>query len=144
MDRYTLGDIKPLQGSVLYLALEDGDRRLRSRIDKLLPHDIPEWPDTLRLVTEWRRVDQGGLDDIRKWVADERAAGRRIAFVAVDVLKLVRPANVKGKPAYEADTRRLPVCKSSPVTSRSRSWSSTIPARQKATISSIRLAAPSG
>jgi hypothetical protein len=107
MDRYTLGDIKPLQGSVLYLALEDGDRRLRSRIDKLLPHDIPEWPDTLRLVTEWRRVDQGGLDDIRKWVADERAAGRRIAFVAVDVLKLVRPVTIKGKAAYEADYEAL-------------------------------------
>jgi hypothetical protein len=107
MDRYTLGDIKPLQGSVLYLALEDGNRRLRSRIDKLLPADIPEWPDTLRLVTEWRRVDQGGLDDIRKWVADERAAGRRVAFVAVDVLKLVRPATVKSKAAYEADYEAL-------------------------------------
>jgi hypothetical protein len=107
MDRYTLGSIKPLQGSVLYLALEDGDRRLRSRIDKLLPPDIPEWPDTLRLVTEWRRIDQGGLDDIRKWVADERGAGRKVAFVAVDVLKMIRPATNKAKPAYESDYEAL-------------------------------------
>jgi hypothetical protein len=107
MDRYslynTVGDGKPLQGSVLYLALEDSLRRLRSRIDKLLPPSIEEWPSTLTLPTEWKRVDQGGLDDIGKWVADERAAGRTVAFVAVDVLKMVRPATVKGKPAYETD-----------------------------------------
>jgi hypothetical protein len=103
MDRYTLGQIKPLQGSVLYLALEDSLRRLRSRIDKLLPPSATEWPEHLTLATEWRRVDQDGLDDIRYWVLNERAEGRTVAFVAVDVLKLVRPATVKGKPAYEAD-----------------------------------------
>jgi RecA-family ATPase len=32
MDRYTLGDIRPTQGSVLYLALEDSLRRLQSRM----------------------------------------------------------------------------------------------------------------
>jgi hypothetical protein len=103
MNRFTLGDIKPLQGSVLYVALEDSLRRLRSRIDKLLPPAIPEWPEHLTLATEWRRVDQGGLDDIRNWVTAERAAGRTVAFVAIDVLKIVRPAAVKGKPAYESD-----------------------------------------
>jgi hypothetical protein len=103
MGGLALGGIKLLQGSVLYLALEDGLRRLRSRIDKLLPPSVTEWPANLTVFTEWRRVDQGGLDDIRKWVMDERAAGRTVAFVAIDVLKLVRPANIKGKPAYEAD-----------------------------------------
>jgi hypothetical protein len=103
MNRFTLGDIKPLQGSVLYVALEDSLRRLRSRIDKLLPPSEKEWPAHLTLATEWRRVDQGGLDDIRNWGTAERAAGRTVAFVAVDVLKVVRPASVKGKPAYEAD-----------------------------------------
>jgi hypothetical protein len=103
MNGVTLGDIKPLQGSVLYLALEDSLRRLRSRVDKLLPPSITEWPSTLTLFTEWRRVDQGGLDDIRNWVNTERAEGRTVAFVAVDVLKIVRPASIKGKPAYESD-----------------------------------------
>jgi hypothetical protein len=103
MNRLTLGDIKPLQGSVLYLALEDSLRRLRSRGDKLLPPDVPEWPENLTLFTEWRRVDQGGLDDIRNWVLGERAAGRNVAFVAVDVLKMIRPTTVRGKPAYESD-----------------------------------------
>jgi hypothetical protein len=107
MNRYTLGEIMPLQGSVLYLALEDSLRRLRSRCDKLLPPDVKDWPDTLTLATEWRRVDQGGLDDIRNWVLAERAAGRSVAFVAVDVLKMIRPATNKAKPAYESDYEAL-------------------------------------
>jgi hypothetical protein len=75
MNRLTLGDIKPLQGSVLYLALEDSLRRLRSRCDKLLPADVKDWPDTLTLATEWRRVDQGGLDDIRNLGAGRARGG---------------------------------------------------------------------
>jgi RecA-family ATPase len=35
-NRFTLGDIKPMQCDVLYLALEDSQRRLQKRIDKLL------------------------------------------------------------------------------------------------------------
>ena len=35
--RFCLGDRKCQQGNVLYLALEDGDRRLQRRITKLLP-----------------------------------------------------------------------------------------------------------
>ena len=36
-DRFTLGKIKPTQGDVLYLALEDSKRRLQRRMTKLLP-----------------------------------------------------------------------------------------------------------
>ena len=37
--------IKPRGGDVLYLALEDGKRRLKRRIDKLVPLFSGEWPD---------------------------------------------------------------------------------------------------
>jgi RecA-family ATPase len=40
-DRFVLGDIKPTQGDVLYLALEDSQRRLKKRLDKLWPHGDP-------------------------------------------------------------------------------------------------------
>jgi hypothetical protein len=56
MDRYTLGEIKPLQGSVLYLALEDSLRRLRSRIDRLLPSSVVEWPEHLLSPTATTRT----------------------------------------------------------------------------------------
>jgi hypothetical protein len=102
-DRFVLGDKKPVQGDVLYLALEDSLRRIQSRMTKLLPTFTGEWPDGLVFATEWRRVDQGGLDDIREWAAETKAAGRKISFIAIDVLKMVRPPSKSGQPPYEAD-----------------------------------------
>src|SRR6516162_9275314 len=55
MDRFTLGTIKPAQGDVLYLALEDSKRRLQRRMSKLLPTGVM-WPEALTLKTEWRRL----------------------------------------------------------------------------------------
>jgi predicted ATP-dependent serine protease len=51
-DRFTLGEIKPAQGDVLYLALEDGKRRLQRRLSKLLPTFDGEWPSRLTLATD--------------------------------------------------------------------------------------------
>ena len=59
-DRFTLGTIKPAQGNVLYLALEDSKRRLQRRMTKLLPTFGSAWPDKLLLKTEWRRLHEGG------------------------------------------------------------------------------------
>jgi hypothetical protein len=88
-----------LQGDVLYLALEDGKRRLQRRLTK---HQgaLPEnWPQRLHLKTEWRRFDQGGLDDIRAWchsVSNPR-------LIAIDTLAKVRaPGNPKAS-AYQND-----------------------------------------
>jgi AAA domain len=103
MDRYLLGDKKPEQGDVLCLFLEDSLRRIQSRMTKLLPTFNGEWPESLTFETEWRRVDQGGLDDIREWANEVRAAGRKISFVAIDVLKMVRPPAKKNQSSYESD-----------------------------------------
>ena len=62
--RYTLGDLKPRHGDCLYLALEDNERRMKKRIDKLMPPDWV-WPDRLDIAHEWRRADQGGIADLR-------------------------------------------------------------------------------
>src|SRR5262245_41733016 len=56
-ESYTLG-IKPAQGSVLYLALEDSKRRLQRRMTKLLPTFGATWPERLTLNTEWRRLHE--------------------------------------------------------------------------------------
>jgi AAA domain len=102
-DRFVLGDRKCTQGDVLYLALEDSHRRLQSRMTKLLPTFTGDWPSGLTLATQWRRTNEHGLDDIREWVRSRRASGRPIAFVAIDVLKMVRPLNQGKKPAYDVD-----------------------------------------
>ena len=90
------------QDAVLYLALEDGQRRMQDRHTKLLPFGS-EWTGNLTLTNKWRRVDRGGLNDIREWVEETRAAGRKVAFIAVDVLTKIRPSTNKAKSAYEAD-----------------------------------------
>jgi hypothetical protein len=72
---------------MLYAALEDNPRRLQRRIDKLLSPFGAQWPERLTLATSWRRLDQGGVDDIRQWIAS--AAEPRL--VVLDTLAGVRP-----------------------------------------------------
>jgi RecA-family ATPase len=103
MDQYVLGELKAAQGDVLYLALEDSDRRLQARGTKLLPTFTGKWPKSLAAKTVWRRVDQGGLQDLREWVEEKRGKGRKVAFIAIDVLKMIRPHPQAGKQAYDLD-----------------------------------------
>jgi hypothetical protein len=99
--RVALGKLNPMQGDVLYLALEDGRRRLQKRLDKLLPTISGEWPERLKLVPMggWRRADQSGLEDIEAWC-------RSVAYpvlIVIDTLERFRkPANGKA-PLYSTD-----------------------------------------
>jgi hypothetical protein len=98
-NRYTLGYIKPLQGDVLYLGLEDSERRLRDRLAKLLPSYDGKWPARLHFNTKWRRFDDGGIDDLKEWcdsVADP-------VLIIIDVFTKVRPSGPKVKQGYEGD-----------------------------------------
>src|SRR5262249_46555371 len=67
--RFVLGDIHLIEGDVLYAALEDNDRRLRSRIERILTQQAQTWPSRLTLATRWRRLDQGGVADAKEWAA---------------------------------------------------------------------------
>src|SRR5438876_1590786 len=58
-----LGRIEVQAGDVLYLALEDSDRRLHNRLDQLL--DGAEVPERLHLVRDWPR---GDIADIEAWL----------------------------------------------------------------------------
>jgi hypothetical protein len=104
--RHTLGNIKPAQGSVLYLALEDSKRRLQRRMTKLLPTFGATWPERLTLKTEWRRLHEGGPEDIRAWHADTKKTGGKPILVVVDVLAKVRKP-VGNRQLYEADYAAL-------------------------------------
>jgi hypothetical protein len=98
-NRFTLGSLRPKTGDVLYLALEDSQRRLQRRVDRILSGVNEAWPVRLTMATEWRRVDEGGLDDIREWcesVADPK-------LVVIDTLAKIRPAKGSKKAAYDVD-----------------------------------------
>jgi len=64
--RTALGTLQPETGDVLYLALDDGERRLRQRLAALLKGE-KAWPRRLAVATRWRRANDGGLSDIEEW-----------------------------------------------------------------------------
>jgi hypothetical protein len=91
-----LGDIKCAPGNVLFLALEDNERRMQRRMTKLLGTN-EQWPD-FTCAHVWPRADKGGLDAIREWIA--KADKPRL--VIIDVLAAFRKI-VPGKQSYDAD-----------------------------------------
>ena len=85
------------QQGVLYLALEDPESRLKKRLLALLDEDEP--PKNLHFVTGWKRLHQGGLDDL-----DARLrADPTIRFVVIDTLAKVRRSSKPGGNAYLED-----------------------------------------
>jgi hypothetical protein len=64
--RTVLGTLQPETGDVLYLALDDGERRLQQRLAALLKEE-KAWPRRLAVATQWRRASDGGLADIDEW-----------------------------------------------------------------------------
>jgi len=94
---------KPLKGNVLYLALEDGQRRLQRRMTKLIGINPENWPKALELKTDWRRFDQGGIDDILAWHKSVKDQGGNPTLIMVDTLAKVRaPGSPKASP-YQND-----------------------------------------
>ncbi|MEQ1642151.1 MAG: AAA family ATPase [Pyrinomonadaceae bacterium] len=91
-----LGTISVDKGSVLLLALEDGARRLQHRLDGVLKGGTV--PTGLDVATEWRRVDEGGLDDIEGWLKSHPDA----RLIVVDTLKRIRPPERPGR-LYDGD-----------------------------------------
>ena len=101
--RDVLGALKVDQGDVLYLALEDNPRRLQRRITKLLSPFGGAWPERLTLATRWRRLDQGGVEDIEAWckcVPEPR-------LVILDTLAGVRPTRDNSQTLYDTDYKAL-------------------------------------
>jgi hypothetical protein len=67
----SLGDkvfdkIQVEQGGVLYLALEDTKRRLQNRLTDMLMGRLA--PNNLVFFTDWKRMDQGGLDELENTI----------------------------------------------------------------------------
>jgi len=86
-------------GDVLFLALEDGERRLQRRLTKYYGAQRENWPARFTPATSWCRLDQGGLDDLRAWCASVE----KPTLIVIDILKRVRPPKLKNQTDYEAD-----------------------------------------
>lgn len=97
-----LGSIPCKQGSVLYCALEDNKRRLQRRMRKLYGDECG-WPKSFHFTTQLKRLDDGGLDDLRDWMLEHDPA-----LVIIDTLACVRSSNKRdGGSGYDADYAAL-------------------------------------
>ena len=103
---YALGDRKCVQGDVLYASLEDTERRLRGRLEKLCGGFNPAgWPPRLTFWTygEMKPLSSGGLDQVRAWIREHPNA----RLVIIDTLAKVRSGPQGKEGAYEADYREV-------------------------------------
>lgn len=94
------GKISVEKGEVLYLALEDGKRRLQSRINILLGDSQP--PESLHLVDAsmgWKTLNRGGLDMLKKTIKDFP----KLKLIAIDTLQKIKPTGLRQNNAYEND-----------------------------------------
>ena len=97
-----LGGVHAEQGDVLYCCLEDNPRRLQRRITKLLSLFGSGWPERLALTTRWRRLDDGGVEDIEAW-CDSVPKPR---LVLLDTLAGVRSARTVEMTRFTRATMR--------------------------------------
>lgn len=96
----TLGGIRCKQGDVLYCALEDNERRLQARLEKL---GIEDWSKRLYFRCELPRLDEGGIKTIRDWLDSVD----RPRLVILDTYKRVKPRPGEGETQYDADADSL-------------------------------------
>jgi hypothetical protein len=93
------------QGDVLALMLEDNDRRLQRRLTQMLGAFAHGWPSSLTYATTWPRLNEGGVDWIRRWI-DKSPKPR---LIVVDILERVRQLinDNNKRSAYSADYEAL-------------------------------------
>jgi RecA-family ATPase len=95
---FTLGELHCIEGDVLYCALEDNERRLQSRLTKLLGVSR-DWPARLFYYCQLPRLAQGGLDAIRRWIKSKPHP----RLIVIDTLAMVRAPKKRDETSYDAD-----------------------------------------
>ena len=93
---YAFSEIQCPQGDVLYLALEDGERRLKRRMRKLKKND---WPDNLTFHTEWPLMGQGAEEAIETWLKETGNP----KLVVLDNLTTLKPRVAKASQQSDYD-----------------------------------------
>lgn len=92
-----LGKIPVEQGAVIYLALEDTERRLQKRIKQMMPDSGA--PDALFLFTKWPRMDAGGLELLEAKISEIP----NLRLVIIDTLQKFRKPSKSNGNLYAED-----------------------------------------
>ena len=80
-----LGKIPVEQGAVIYLALEDTERRLQGRLKQMMSYS-DQAPAALHLFTKWPRMDAGGLELLEAKISEIP----NIRLIIIDTLQKFR------------------------------------------------------
>jgi hypothetical protein len=96
--------VKCEEGDVFYAALEDTERRLMTRAQKLASG---QWPTRFAYVHEMPRANEGGIALVRCWL--EQAHNPRL--VVIDVLARVRSGKGRNEDNYDADYNSVTIWK---------------------------------
>ena len=93
-----LGQYPVEGGEVLYLALEDGEKRLQKRSNKLLRDALAS--EDFYYTTEWPRLNEGGLDALEEWIKGHP----RARLICIDTWALFKPRpQGRSTPLYDED-----------------------------------------
>lgn len=92
-----LGQFPTEGGGVLYIALEDSERRLQTRLLQRLDGKNP--PADLHFETAWPPAHQGGLDHLDEWLKQNLG----VKLVIIDTLARMRPPSKRGGNVYQED-----------------------------------------
>lgn len=97
---YALGSIACAQGDVLYIDLENGERRINGRIATLFPSERNR-PDLRHLnwAIDAAPLNKGFIDALEAW----RTGTPNPRLVVIDVLQRIKPAGIASRNAYEND-----------------------------------------
>ena len=95
----TLGQKVEQPGQVLYLALEDGERRLKERIALLYPIEANNYTDNFCYADEWPTVGDGCEESLVAWLEEHKNA----KLIIIDTLKRVKPRTRGNRNSYDVD-----------------------------------------
>ncbi|MDE2100188.1 MAG: AAA family ATPase [Patescibacteria group bacterium] len=95
-----MGDYETSRGEVLYLALEDSERRLCDRITLVAQEDGANENAPLYYEINIPNMAFGGLEDLDDWLT----AHPNCRLVVIDTLARFMPTGEKGVNAYQSDT----------------------------------------
>jgi hypothetical protein len=100
MGGIAMGGVNVEAGDVLYIDMENGQRRIQRRIKVLYPNDQHR-PDMSHLewVTDAPALDKGFIDALEDW----RGSVNNPRLVIIDVLQRIKPVGNATRNAYEND-----------------------------------------
>lgn len=85
----------------LYLALEDSQRRLKTRMNKLLDGGRP--PEGFHYATASHTIGDGLFDELERFLQEHPGTG----LIVIDTLQKVRGGSYAGESSYAADYREV-------------------------------------